>query len=222
MVKSWHGNGEPSPVSGKFEFLQQTKYDITNIDVSVEGLVSAKGYHIHIVSILKKTFTQFDHKTILVLFLKALNSSSNLFSQAPVQEELEFPCEGSTVYGHFNPRLVNPNASPKHGTPDEYEVGDLSGKFESFENKTTVIAHYNDSSMTLFGSESILGRSIVIHKELKNRRWVCASIERGYSPSEARELRAIASFHHPNGFAYGYIRIVSLSCYFSLANVIYI
>ena len=53
MVKSWHGNGEPSPVSGKFEFLQQTKYDITNIDVSVEGLVSAKGYHIHIVSILK-------------------------------------------------------------------------------------------------------------------------------------------------------------------------
>ena len=57
MVKSWHGNGEPSPVSGKFEFLQQTKYDITNIDVSVEGLVSAKGYHIHIVSILKKTFS---------------------------------------------------------------------------------------------------------------------------------------------------------------------
>lgn len=88
-------------------------------------------------------------------------------------------------------------------------MGDLSGKFETFENKTTVVTHYNDSSTTLFGPNSILGRSIVIHKRIKNRRWVCSTIERGYSPSEARELRAIASFHHPGGFAYGYIRIVS-------------
>lgn len=124
-------------------------------------------------------------------------------------EYLEFPCEDSTVYGHFNPRGINPINSPKYGTPDQYEVGDLSGKFLSFENQSTVVTHYNDTTMTLFGSESILGRSIVIHKRLKNRRWVCSSIERGYSPSEARELRAVASFHHPGGFAYGYIRIVS-------------
>jgi len=37
---------------------------------------------------------------------------------------------------------------------------------------------------------------------------MCSSIERGYAPSEARELRAIASFHHPGGFAYGYLRMV--------------
>ncbi|KAK6633156.1 hypothetical protein RUM43_012900 [Polyplax serrata] len=177
VVKTWHNNGEPASVSGKFEFLQQTKYDVTNIDISIEGLVDTRGYHIHV---------------------------------APVQEQLEFPCEDSTVYGHFNPRLVNPNTSPKIGTPDQYEVGDLSGKFGTFENKTTVVAYYNDTQITLFGSESILGRSIVIHKRIKNRRWVCSSIERGYSPFEARELRAIASFHHPGGFASGYIRITQL------------
>lgn len=40
-------------------------------------------------------------------------------------------------------------------------------------------------------------------------RWACATIERGYSPAESRELRAIASFHHPLGFVYGYVRMVS-------------
>lgn len=112
------------------------------------------------------------------------------------------------MYGHFNPLQVNPQASPQHGTPDQYETGDLSGKFGFLDNKTTVVTSYNDSSITLFGPESILGRSVVIHKRLKNRRWVCSSIERGYAPSEARELRAIASFHHPEGFAYGYVRMV--------------
>lgn len=35
-------------------------------------------------------------------------------------------------------------------------------------------------------------------------------MERGYSPSEAREIRAMASFHHPDGYAYGYIRFTQL------------
>jgi len=39
-------------------------------------------------------------------------------------------------------------------------------------------------------------------------RWACSTIERGYSPADASELRAIASFHHPQGFVYGYIRLV--------------
>lgn len=38
----------------------------------------------------------------------------------------------------------------------------------------------------------------------------CSTLERGYSPSEARELRAIASFHHPTGYAYGYIKMTQL------------
>lgn len=55
-----------------------------------------------------------------------------------------------------------------------------------------------------------LGRSIVIHKKEKNLRWACSSLERGYSPHEAREIRAIASFHHPDGYAYGYMRFTQL------------
>ena len=55
-----------------------------------------------------------------------------------------------------------------------------------------------------------LGRSIVIHKREKSLRWACSSLERGYSPSEAREIRAIASFHHPGGYAYGYLRMTQL------------
>lgn len=38
----------------------------------------------------------------------------------------------------------------------------------------------------------------------------CSTIERGYSSTEARESRAIASFHNPAGFAYGYIKFTQL------------
>jgi len=41
-------------------------------------------------------------------------------------------------------------------------------------------------------------------------RLMCSTIERGYAPSEAREIRAMASFHNPNGFLYGYIRMVCI------------
>lgn len=41
-------------------------------------------------------------------------------------------------------------------------------------------------------------------------RWACSTLERGYSPSEAREIRGIASFHHPLGYAYGYVRFTQL------------
>lgn len=40
-------------------------------------------------------------------------------------------------------------------------------------------------------------------------RYACADLVRGYSPSEAAEFRAIASFHHPDGYAWGYVRFVS-------------
>lgn len=89
-------------------------------------------------------------------------------------------------------------------------MGDLSGKFGTLDNHTLYQHSYNDTMLPLFGPRSILGRSIVIHKRVQNQRWACSTIERGYSPSEARELRAIASFHHPAGYAYGYIRMTQL------------
>lgn len=99
-----------------------------------------------------------------------------------MEYDLEFPCEGTSLYGHWNPLGVNTNDVPmEEGTLDQYEMGDLSGKFGSLR------------------SFSYLGFAF---------RWACSTVERGYSPAEASELRAIASFHHPQGFAYGYIKMV--------------
>lgn len=89
-------------------------------------------------------------------------------------------------------------------------MGDLSGKFGLLNGLVSLDAVYNDTSLPLFGTRAILGRSVIIHKKDKNMRWACSSIERGYAPGEARELHAIASFHHPLGYAYGYIRMTQL------------
>ncbi|XP_025833804.1 uncharacterized protein LOC108743229 [Agrilus planipennis] len=179
VAKDWFPNGEPSSVQGKLEFYQQTEFEITNVEVDIEGLEDTSGYHVHI---------------------------------TPVEENLEFPCEATTLYGHWNPLNVDPTSSPRtyQGTPDQYEMGDLSGKFGTLDNYTKYTQSYNDTMLPLFGPRSIIGRSIVIHKKGDNRRWACSTIERGYSPSEAREIRAIASFHHPDGYAYGYFKMKQL------------
>ncbi|KAL1137771.1 hypothetical protein AAG570_009467, partial [Ranatra chinensis] len=127
----------------------------------------------------------------------------------PVLEILEFPCEETTLYGVYNPYGIS-NYAKNPGTPDNIKVGDLSGKFGTLEGHSSLQkVGYNDSTLMIFGQRSILGRSIVLQAE-NDKRWACGTIERGYAPSEAREIRAIASFHHPNGFAYGYIRMTQL------------
>ncbi|XP_057663655.1 uncharacterized protein LOC130898401 [Diorhabda carinulata] len=178
VARDWFPNGQDITLKGKIEFVQQTEYDITDIDVDLEGLNNVNEYHIHM---------------------------------TPVEENLEFPCEETSLYGTWNPLNVDPASSPRayHGTPDQYEAGDLSGKFGSLENQTLYKTYYNDTLLSLFGPRSILGRSVVLYQK-KSRRWACSTIERGYSPSEARELRAIASFHNPNGFAFGYMKMRQL------------
>ncbi|KZC13221.1 hypothetical protein WN55_05919, partial [Dufourea novaeangliae] len=180
VVKDWFGNGEPISLKGKLEFIQQTEYDVTNAEVNLDGL-NGQMKGYHI------------HMT-------------------PVEQDLEFPCEGTSLYGHWNPFGINISNTPLpgEGTSDQYEIGDLSGKFGTLENRRTYISAFNDTILPLFGSRSVLGRSIVVHKKEKDLRWACSSIERGYSPSEASELQAIASFHHPQGFAYGYIKMTQL------------
>jgi Cu/Zn superoxide dismutase len=179
VVKDWYGNGDITPVRGKIEFFQQTEYDVTDIEIDIEGLNDNSGYHVHM---------------------------------TPVEGHLEFPCESSSLYDHWNPLNVNPSYSPPPGTgtTDQYEMGDLSGKFGLLNGLVSLDAVYNDTTLPLFGTHAILGRSVIIHKKDKNMRWACSSIERGYAPGEARELRAIASFHHPLGYAYGYIRMTQL------------
>ena len=64
--------------------------------------------------------------------------------------------------------MVDPVSSPRfyRGTSDQYEIGDLSGKFGLLENHTLYKTSYNDTILPLFGAYSILGRSVVIHKKV--------------------------------------------------------
>jgi hypothetical protein len=51
VVKDWYRNGDVTPVKGKIEFFQQTEYDVTDIEIELEGLNGNSGYHVHMVSI---------------------------------------------------------------------------------------------------------------------------------------------------------------------------
>ncbi|KAL7017747.1 hypothetical protein ACKWTF_010504 [Chironomus riparius] len=132
--------------------------------------------------------------------------------QTSVEEDLEFPCEDSTLYGQYNPTHINPKLSPLPvvGTTDQYQMGDLSGKYGTLDGLTEYAINYNDTLLPLFGYDNIVGRSVVVHKREKFFRWACSTLERGYSPSEAREIRGIASFHNPLGYAWGYLRMTQL------------
>ncbi|KAJ0170967.1 hypothetical protein K1T71_013739 [Dendrolimus kikuchii] len=124
----------------------------------------------------------------------------------PVEKDLEFPCEKTTLYETYNPFHVNRSSSPPptKGTADQYELGDLGDKYGLLEGSRSTNTFFNETQLTLFGPYSILGRSVILHKKTRDRRWACSSIERGYSPSEAREIRGIASFHHPGGFTHNH------------------
>lgn len=63
------------------------------------------------------------------------------------------------MYGHWNPRNVDPKMSPPPatGSTDQYELGDLSGKFGTLDNEVNFMTQYNDTSLPLFGYETVLG-----------------------------------------------------------------
>ena len=88
----------------------------------------------------------------------------------PVNEELEFPCENSSLYGVWNPlnvtRVVDNVTIP---TDDLFRMGDLSGKYGSWTDLAQVNSVHNDTNLQMFGRYSLLGRSFVIHK--MNRRY---------------------------------------------------
>ncbi|XP_040583567.1 uncharacterized protein Rsod [Lepeophtheirus salmonis] len=178
VAREWYGNGiSPPPITGRLEFIQESEnVGITHALIDLEGLDGIAASY-HV------------HKI-------------------PLQSQLEFPCTGDAVGGHFNPFEIDPSQSPRNqtGTDDQYEIGDLSGKYGFVTDMNDIREVYHDTNLPLFGPNSIVGRSIVIHKKVKAARWACATLGWGFDPDEAREVRIVASFHHPNGFAWGYIR----------------
>ena len=97
---------------------------------------------------------------------------------------------------------------PEVGSLDQYEVGDLSGKFGGLDNKAKHVADLEDQSVSLGGQHSVIGRSVVIHKKEKSFRWVCGTIE--LEEKKARQIVALASFHEPRHLISGFIRFRQL------------
>lgn len=85
----------------------------------------------------------------------------------PVSENLEFPCEELTLGVVFDPYKLSqkPSLPPAQGTPDQYAIGDLSGKYGRLDGLSHLDSTFNDSSLMLFGQRSILGRSVVIFRQ---------------------------------------------------------
>lgn len=50
VVRDWFGNGEAVTLKGKLELIQQSEYDVTNVEVTLEGLNDIRNYKIHVVS----------------------------------------------------------------------------------------------------------------------------------------------------------------------------
>lgn len=49
VASDWFPNDAKLAVKGKIEFFQQTEYDVTNVEVALEGLSETSGYHVHMV-----------------------------------------------------------------------------------------------------------------------------------------------------------------------------
>ena len=109
------------------------------------------------------------HPAELAVRLSGLHDGAGSFHihQFPVParaSEDSAPC-GETG-PHFNPGGVDPASSPPvaAGSVDQYEVGDLSGKFGDLRGQTSVAGTFLDPSINLFGKQSVVGRSVVVHK----------------------------------------------------------
>ncbi|KAM4595783.1 uncharacterized protein V3H82_003179 [Fundulus diaphanus] len=87
------------------------------------------------------------------------------------------PCSNANILGHFNPLNWNISNSPSAGTGtvDQYEIGDISGKFGMLTNQTDFNAVYQDPNMPLTGPYSIVGRSVVVHYT-NGSRMRCANV----------------------------------------------
>lgn len=140
-----------SNITGNIYFTQTSPLDPVNINLDLVNLRGeGGGYHVH---------------------------------KWPVPQKVELNepmCDNDHVEGHFNPFSVNTGAgypSAASTTPEKYEVGDLSGKFGMLNNMADYKKNMTDPNLQLFGKNTIIGRSMVIHKnDASGSRWVCATI----------------------------------------------
>ncbi|KAJ1126000.1 hypothetical protein NDU88_004413 [Pleurodeles waltl] len=140
-------------VKGLFKFTQVSPFDPTQISVDLRNASGLeKYYHVHKFPVPQRR-----------------DPSENL-------------CDQNSTGDHWNPFNANVSAAsyPKGpgATHDLYEIGDLSGKHGPLEGMNRSSSAFQDWNLPLFGRNSIVGRSIVIHK-VDNARLACGSIGYG-------------------------------------------
>ncbi|XP_045546979.1 uncharacterized protein [Salmo salar] len=153
-------------VKGYFLFRQASPFEVTKLRVNLTNLRSRVGpYHIH-------------H-----------------FPTPPMRSPPQTTCSNDNVGGHWNPFGMDTKdptyPSGPGSTHDRYEVGDLSARHGSLEGKAVMDTVFTDFNLPLFGQNSIVGRSVVIHRP-DGTRFLCTYI--GY-PGEVHVARA--TFRHP-------------------------
>lgn len=145
-------------VKGAFKFAQRSAREPTRVEYDLRGLKgNNKLYHVHVRPVPQHNHDQVKH-------------NSSLIGQL---------CADPATGGHLNPHKITQKLPPKSAPFDRYEIGDLSGKhgplLELAGHPDHYVGTYTDDKLPMTGEHSIVGRSIVIHKN-DGARWVCASI----------------------------------------------
>ena len=141
-------NQDGTPITGSISFSQTSPFDRTRVDVQLAGLGGmAGGYHVHVSPI------------------------------GPFGLGYPTRCSGTYAGGHWNPLDVMYGGGRDPVTSDDYEIGDLSGKFGSLSGLNTISQSFYDPNLPLSGPFGIIGRSIVIHRDDSDgTRWTCADV----------------------------------------------
>lgn len=165
MVKSKTVRAEFSQnnVTGIVTFTQASLWESTNITVDLKNLRQmAGGYHVHKFPVPMRYLTS------------------------------DFPGSADNVAGHFNPYNIDTTADPDYpnGTNDQYELGDISGKFGSLAGQDDFSGTFEDWNMPLFGANSIVGRSVIIHLA-SSERWAYGLIE---YPAPVRTVTSVFTY----------------------------
>ncbi|XP_067909126.1 uncharacterized protein cusr isoform X2 [Heterodontus francisci] len=154
-----------------------------------------------------KQLSDLDH-TIVQVNLTDLNGEAGIYNihTLPIKAGSSNidACSDMSVEGCYNPFNVNGSLSPEpgNGTVDQYEVGDISGKFGTLNELNQTAVKYMDMNMPLFGPYSIVRRSLVIYWT-NGSRLQCANLL-AVKATDGEYVRAKAVF---NGMVTGTITL---------------
>ncbi|KAI3380931.1 hypothetical protein SNEBB_003353 [Seison nebaliae] len=150
-------------LKGYLRFQQSSPIDPLIMDGHISGMKNrVKNYHVHV----------YPH------WMRNLQYTNRDLSFTMDNVDESISCSGSEVGGHHNPYGADPKLGKNLMSQENYELGDLSSKFgnvadmKSFEWEKKV-----DLYLSLYGKQSIIGRSIVFHRnDAKATRLTCANI----------------------------------------------